>query len=181
MKRLFLIVFILISLSCKSQTSVKSVWTPEYEQQVSDGVDASIKPRMPDEVLRKKLVTYIVMRLKAELPKGIKSVSSDSLFRLSVKIGKDYAYMNGAEKPGFESGITPKMTAWKPELEKVFRDAVMLKVGSLKDENYRNQLCDCVVRKVRVIYPDSVMIPLPREVILKVAGECHDEIIGKGK
>lgn len=140
-------------------------------------MDEAISPRLPDEGKRRELVSYIIKRLKAELPNGLESVSADSLHKLSVKIGKEYAY---AHADGFGGGMVPKPTAWTPELEKLFREAILNGVG--KDDLDRGKkICDCVVTKIKKIYPDSVMLPFPHEVILKVASECKTEILGNGK
>jgi hypothetical protein len=179
MMRKLSIALIFVFLSCKSPTPGKSIWTKDYEQTVYNNIDASIKLRIPDELRRKELVTYVVKRLKSELPGGMKSVSDDSVYRLSVKIGAEYGYAH-AQKQDYETGITPALRPWTPELEQVLREAIF--TGEKKEDHQRNQsLCDCTIRKLRAIFPDSVMIPLPRHIIVAITKTCQDKIASKVK
>jgi len=180
MRKVLLFIFLSASiLSGKSQTSVKSVWTPAYEKAVYNNIDASIKNRMPDASRRAQLVTYVVNRLKEELPKGLKSVSDDSVYRLSVKIGAEYGYAH-AQGNRNETGIIPSKRPWTPELATVLRQT-MFRNEKKEDHALNAKLCDCVITKLKIIYPDSIMLPMPHDVIVKVTGECHDELIGNNK
>jgi len=134
---------------------------------------------MPDASRREQLVAYVVQRLKEELPKGLKSVSDDSVYRLSVKIGAEYGYAH-AQSDHNETGIVPSKQPWTPGLVTVLRQT-MFRNEKKEDHALNIKLCDCVVAKLKIIYPDSIMLPLPHDVIYKVAGECHDELIGNNK
>ena len=116
------------------------------------------------------------MRLKAELPNGLESVSKDSLRKLGVKIGMDYS--DYADR--HNSGSKPKAYAWTPELEKVFRDE-FLKRREIYHLERSNEICDCVITGLKKTYPDSVIMPIPNDVIKKIVGHCEDAVFGKSK
>jgi hypothetical protein len=177
-KKIFLLLLACTSLlSCKSQVRTDSVWTTAYEQKKYDEINDAIKPRLPNEEKREKFVSYIIMRLKTELPKGLESVSADSLKKLSVKIGEEYGF---AHADGHGGGLIPKAIAWTPDLEKTFREAI-LKGTKTADLDKSNKLCDCFITELKKIYPDSVMMPVPHNIALKIVNQCQDVILGKGK
>jgi hypothetical protein len=164
-------------LSCRSQNHADSVWTDAYQQKIYQQLDDAIKSRLQDQQKRKQLVSYIVTRLKAELPDGLNSVSADSLHRLSVKIGKEYGY---AHADGNGDGLTPTARPWTAELEQTLRET-FLRGMKKEDLEMGNKLCDCLINKLKKLYPDSVMMPFPHDVALKVASECKKEVTGDSK
>jgi hypothetical protein len=92
-----------------------------------------------------------------------------------MKIGREYAYEN-SPKSGFQTGIVPQKTAWSPEIIANLRDGFMH--GEKKEEHELNlKLCDCFITKLKETYPDSLMLPLPHEVVVKVANECRDLVM----
>jgi hypothetical protein len=167
-KVLVIICFIIIS-SCNS----KSVWTDQYERKQYQQIDLGVKQSLFDNAKRKQLVTYIIKRLKAELPAGIESVSSDSLKRLSVKIGREYAYAH----PNQLSGLTPHRVVWSKELEDDVR-AGFLKGVTEADRPMQIKGCDCVIMKLKKIYPNSVIIPFPKDTLVKLSVQCRNELLG---
>jgi len=171
MKKALFIIFIFLSVySCKSQNQ-SSVWTAEYEAKWYRQIDDGVKLRLPDDDKRKDLVSYIVKRLKSELPKGIESIPADSLNRLSSKIGAEY----GSAHPYGNSGLIPHFAKWTPLLEKALRDE-FLKDASPKELESEKKACDCIMVELKKIYPDSVLTPIPRDILFKVASKCFDEI-----
>ena len=168
---IFVLVFSLSS-SCRSQTNAK-VWTKKYEQGLYDYLDSSLKPTMPDPVERKKYVLYFVMRAKQEIPNGINSVSKDSLHNLNIRIGREYATKE--HNAGNSIALKPSYERWSPFIEKAFRDdfAIIFKDKGL---NYSNDLCECVIKKLKKIYPDSLVIPVPKNIMKDVSYQCKHEI-----
>ncbi len=170
-KLLLLIVAITGMLTCKVKAQTASVWTADYETKTYNDVDAAIKPTLPDDAVRKQLVTYVIAHFKATLPKGLESIPADSLSSLSLKLGKEWAMTH----PELLGGIVSRPTKWTPEIEQIFRESV-LKEWAKDDLPRGNKFCDCAIKKLREIYPDAVLMPPPHDVIVKVSAECNTEI-----
>jgi hypothetical protein len=150
------------------------VWTVDYERGVYKQIDDAVRPGLRDDYVRRHLVSYIIKRLKTELPDGLESVSADSIKALSVKISKEYT--NG-ENIDHDDELTPTAVPWTAETERNLRD-VFLKGSKKEDLLTENKLCDCVIIKLKKIYPDSVVVPFPQNIILRVSKECGDEMAG---
>jgi hypothetical protein len=176
MKKIILILPIIISItSCKSPSPSKSIWTEAYEMKEYQQIDSALKLRMPEKEKRAQLASYFVKRLKSELPRGLKSVSADSLKKLSRKIATEYAY---TYNDGHGNGLKPRAYAWTPDLEDLLK-AGMLR--ELKMENIQNPniFCDCALTKLKKIYPDSIIMPAPHNVLFKIGIECRTELLVK--
>ncbi|MES2060757.1 MAG: hypothetical protein V4456_02475 [Bacteroidota bacterium] len=174
MKKAALIIIILFSISsCKWDNKNGSVWTQDYELKLTREINAGIIERLPDDDKRQKLVAFIIKRLKEELPKGVESVSKDSLQILSEKIGKEYGYANA----GSNSGITPKLVPWSPKIEETIHEVFLTGTTADNKKQYE-QVCNCVIAKLKKINPDSVMVPLTHEMAITIGKECMIEISG---
>jgi hypothetical protein len=136
-------------------------------------IDLGLKQGLPNDVKRKQLVYFIVQRLKLELPAGVESVSGDSLRRLSSNLAKEYAYAHKDEA----SGLIPHRVVWSSELENNFKEA-FLKGVSKEDREMQTKGCDCMIAKLKQLYPDSVTVPFPKATLTKVAIECRDHLTG---
>lgn len=171
MKRAILavLVFTMFVLTTKAQD--KPVWTAEYEQAVYTGINTSVKNSVPDDAQRQKLVTYVVARLKKALPDGLQSIPADSLHKLSMKIGADYAAIN---PDAFKSAITRKV-AWSPEVENLIRRG-MNETAQKAGIKLNDQFCDCAIARLKKIYPDSLVTPTSPEMNTQVARECAKEL-----
>jgi hypothetical protein len=134
-------------------------------------INDAISERLPDDDKRQKLVAFIIKRLKEELPKGVESVSKDSLQILSEKIGKEYGYANTNN----DSGIVPKLVPWTPAIEETIHE-VLLKDVKETDKNESELLFKCVIAKLKKTNPDSVMIPISHETTQSVAKDCFFEV-----
>lgn len=168
MPRVFLIFcFVLGIYSCKP----KSVWTPEYERKQFRQIDLSLAQGLPDNTKRRQLVYFLVERLKTELPTGVESISLDSLKRLSSNLGKEYAYAHEGEP----SGLTPHKVVWSKEMEDNIRES-FLKGTSKEELPMQIKGCNCIIAKLKVIYPDSAIVPFPKDTLSKVAIECRNEM-----
>ena len=155
--------------SCKGQPNSK-IWTEKYEQWLYNYLDSVSKPSMQDQQKRKKYVEFIIGRLKQEVPNGLNSVSKDSLHSLNIKIGREYAMQ---ERGTDNADVKPYYTHWTPLIEKTFRDDYY----SLFHDKYpatTTQFCDCMIKKLKIAYPDSLLVPVPKEVNLKITNECKD-------
>ncbi|MDB5137431.1 MAG: hypothetical protein JWP37_4034 [Mucilaginibacter sp.] len=168
MKRIFLLALIFIGfLGCRSKNQNTIVWTEAYEAKVYKTMDNFAKLRMRDNQKRNLFVSYLVKRLKAVLPNGINSVSVDSLRKLAIKIGADYSYAH----PNGLGPVTPKATAWTPDLERTFRIA-LVRLLQIEHLDKDNKICDCVITNLKKTCPDSVILPMPNNVLVKIATDC---------
>jgi hypothetical protein len=171
MKNLLLLIsVVIVFLSCNSVADKKSVWTDAYEAKLYSQIDNELKPRLPDDANRNELVAYIIKGLKVELPNGVESVSNDSLYRLSVKLGKEYAYANANKK---DIGMVPIKRPWTITFEKDLRETMLSKRGG--DIQLSESTCDCIIEKLKQIYPDSVVVPFPKQVISEISVECYKQ------
>lgn len=153
--------------ACNGQSNSK-IWTKKYEQGLYNYLDSISKPSMPDERKRSKYIEFIITRLKKEAPNGLNSVSKDSLHSLNIKIGREYAlqeYLTG------NTDITPYYTSWTPVIEKTFRDDYIA-VFKKKYPRTTDRFCDCIIKKLKKIYPDSILVPLPKDINLKITMDC---------
>ena len=147
----------------------KNIWTKEYEQtvykQTYEGVGAVIK----DPVQRKQLALYMVQRLKVEAPYGIYTISEDSLQKLYTKIADDYSKTHDID-------TLRSVLKWNDNTEDALRSS-LFKSKYLKDESdeQKNIFCNCFISRLKYIYPDSVVTPIPDSVYVSVISECNAE------
>jgi len=113
----------------------------------------------------------MVMRFKALLPNGIDSVSPDSLRKLTYKIGLEYANTNPEEV----KVVGQKKVAWSPEIEKAMRE-IMLNDAKKEGRELDVKFCDCVIAKLKKMYPDSLQIDITNEVKVKMWQDCSSEV-----
>jgi hypothetical protein len=175
MKKILLMMLVLIIGISACKSPVKSAWTPKYEQQIYNELDNVMKTRYKDDNKRKELVSYTVKRLKEELPGGLGSVPRDSLNKVSVKIGQEYADAHSKDSNGKP---LPKTVPWSPTIEQGLRDAI-LKVWDKKDLDNGNKFCDCVIAKLKTAHPKGIVIPIEHDEMLKVSAECQKEVLSK--
>jgi hypothetical protein len=152
--------------ACKDQPN-PNVWTKGYEQGLYDYLEARFKPDMPDAKKRLKFIQFYIKRVKEEIPNGINSVSKDSLQSLDIRIGQEYVQGNGTGNVD----IKPYYEAWSPLLEKTFR----YNYNAFFQEKYPNttgKFCDCVINKLKIMYPDSLLVPVPKDINLQVTNDC---------
>jgi hypothetical protein len=175
MKKILLMMLVLIISISACKSPAKSVWTPKYEQQIYNELDNLMKTRYKDDNKRKDLVSYTVKRLKEELPGGLGSVPPDSLNKVSVKIGQEYATAHSKDSNG---NPLPKTVPWSPTVEQDLREAI-LKVWQKNDLDNGNKFCDCVIIKLKALHPKGVVIPIPHDEMQQVAAECQKEVLSK--
>jgi hypothetical protein len=161
MKKLFwALIFISTILSaCKDQPNSK-VWTKDYEQGLYNYLDSTTKPLMPDEKKRVKYIEYFISRVKEKVPNGLNSVSKDSLQSLNIIIGREYVLRNGT---GIAGQVSYK-AVWTPFVEKAFRD----NYNALFSEKYpktTGKFCDCIIKELKLVYPDSLICPCQKMLI----------------
>jgi hypothetical protein len=176
-KAIFIIITLFSISSCKLGDKNDSVWTKEYELKLTREIDSETRERLPDDTKRQKFVAFVIKRLKEELPKGVESVPKDSIYKLSIKIGKEYGYNNINE---VNTGLKPKLTPWTPLIEQTMREA-FLKFATKEDKNEAELLCNCVIAKLKKINPDSVWVPLKHDMAQSVAKDCFFEVDGGNK
>lgn len=162
-KKIALIFFAFLCIAaCKSSDKNKSVWTKEYENKLYKQIDDAAKPRIPDENKRSELVVYTLKRLKQALPNGLESVSNDSLQTISAKIGADYSSTHKYAAIGVRSFIK-----WTPKVQQAIKEYILR--DKPKDGN---KLYGCVILKIKKAYPDSLVVPFDRDLIVNYTKEC---------
>lgn len=170
MKRFSVIIALLLSIfsfSCTSQPK-KTIWTEAYRQGLYNYLDSVSKPGIPDDKKRLRYVEFIMMRFQQELPNGINSIPKDSLRTLYNKLNLEY----GAQEYGTgNAAIKPLYYKWSADIEKNFRDDYITLFHD-KYPNTVNKFCDCVIEKLKKIYPDSILLPMPNDINMKASMEC---------
>ncbi|MGF7076353.1 hypothetical protein [Mucilaginibacter sp. R-33] len=175
-----LILFVLYSLICACKQKQKpnpDIWTKEYEQGLYNYIDSTTKGGMADERERISYIRYMVRRIKEEIPNGFNSVSKDSLQSLNIKITREYLIKQRNEGRSFE--MATRYQKWSPFIEKGFRDNYVAIYQSM-GPGFGDKLCDCMVGKLKKMYPDSLPLPIPKEINRKLTLECV-EVIKKSK
>jgi len=163
---------ILILSACKAKPT-PAVWTPKYEEGFYKYLDSVSKPTMPDEAKRSKFVSFLISRLKEEIPNGLNSVSKDSLHNLNIRLSREYTEKQYGEG-NHDIGINASYTPWTPMIEKTFRDDFFA-IFKNRGAKMTNEFCDCVIEKLKKIYPDSILIPVPKKIMEKTVIGCKNE------
>jgi hypothetical protein len=162
MKRIFILLLACISITaCRQHTNA---WTKEYTQKTYNELYEGIGTVIKDSAQRRQVTAYMIKRFKAELPYGLESVSADSLRKLSVKIGGDYTAIHN-------NGNLQATIKWTPESELSLKEGFARYLKSYTPKN-RDKMCDCLVVKLKQIYPDSLTTPVPDSVYVKIVKEC---------
>ena len=130
-------------------------------------MDAAEKERIPNDADRRKIINFMIARFKVYLPKGIESVSQDSFKKIATKIGLEYAHQTEPEM----SSMKKQTLKWSPEVEHELRVGFSQGYMSKGPEDFK-QKCDCVIGKLKKMYPDSITIPLSDQTMEKVLGDC---------
>lgn len=169
-KTLFFFGILFFSSRSFAQTKV---WTKEYEQRLYSQCDAEAKQRLSDEKLRNEFVTYMIKRFKEELPNGLASVPRDSLMRLAAKVGKEKWHTALAKDVTNE--LKPSLRPWNKYLEQALWEALFKNLKE-EDKPHGKFLCDCTVLEMKKIYPDSVMIPIPKEKLQQASDICYGKL-----
>jgi hypothetical protein len=151
-----------------------SVWTKDYEQTVTVSLDKFLKPRVADDQKRKDLVAYTVKRYKEQLPDGISSVTADSLDRLGAVILREYV----ASFPKIfdvNKDFTPTLHPWNKFIEDELRTSILMKLTA-KEKLKGKAICDCFIVELKKTYPDSIIIPIPNDVMRKASVSCYRKL-----
>ncbi|HTK20531.1 MAG TPA: hypothetical protein VL442_13485 [Mucilaginibacter sp.] len=153
-----ILIYFVIGLTMAAYSACKPAdkpWSKAYEQQLYDKMDALEKQRIPDDMERHKILKFMIARFKHELPKGVESVSQDSFKTIATKIGLEYAHETEPEDFN-EKQTTVK---WSKEVEQQLRKGFMegYKANGPEDAN---QKCDCIIARLKKMYPDSLVVPL---------------------
>ncbi len=165
MKKTFLIVLLPICfMSCIKRNS--RAWTEAYYNKMYDSIYQINSTIIKDDSERKLFTAYEIKRLKTELPNGFSSVSDDSLSRIFSKLGKDYAKTHDAANM---KAALPWTEETERSLKESFADANNMKK---LNKATKEQLCNCLVMKLKEIYPDSLRTPIPDSISEKVANSC---------
>lgn len=167
-----LILFICCSLiwSCKQkQKPNPGIWTEKYEQGLYNYLDSTTKGGISDEQERISYVKYMVKRIKEEIPNGLNSVSKDSLKSLNIKISREYLIKRKSE--GHTIAFATRYEKWGPFVEKGFRDNYVAIFQSM-GPGFGDKMCDCMIDKLKKIYPDSLPLPIPADINRKLNLDC---------
>ncbi|MFC0518675.1 hypothetical protein ACFFGT_30955 [Mucilaginibacter angelicae] len=175
-KALILFVFCSLIWTCKQKPN-PVIWTKEYEQGFYNYLDSTSKSMTPDSIKRAKYVAFLIKRYKEEIPNGINSVSKDSLHNLNNRLGREYAIKERNE--GNITELISHYERWTPILEKDFKDNYVAIFQSM-GPGFGEKLCDCMIGRLKKIYPDSILLPIPKDINRKLNLECA-EVIKKRK
>jgi hypothetical protein len=176
MKKIFTFLFaILLGSACIAQNSKKG-WSKEFEARFYKQIDASFKPSVPDPVERAKFVSYTVGRFKAAFPNGPRPIPADSLTNFSRQIGLDYAVVRQKEGLSISSIMKPSYKKWTPDFEQSMLIAYRDQSG-IKDPVLKEKLCNCVIAELKKSYRDSILLPTPKDSIVKAASKCMSLIV----
>jgi hypothetical protein len=171
-----LVIVLLLSVSCTNNSKKinSKAWTKEFEQGLYNYLDSTAKESVPDAEERKEYNEYFIERLKEEIPDGWNSVSKDSLKSLNIKITREYVLKRKKEGK-FEFHSRRVNTAWSPFVEKSFRENY-LAIFEKYTKPSINDFCDCTISELKNIYPDSILIPVPKDIMTKVALDCKKHL-----
>lgn len=166
-KCLFLLTSCLIITSqIKAQKTV-SVWTKKYEQGIYDQYYSLAKDKINDEFTRQQFSLCCVEKTKELLPNGIESVSNDDLNKISSKI------INSCATEIKDKLIFKK---WTPEIEKYLKE-MFVNNDSTLNISYRTQMGNCMVEKLKIIYPDGLNGSVPDDVAVDLSKSCARELM----
>ncbi len=147
-------------------------WTEYQQQRLVHYLDSDLRISMPQEEQRVAFIQFYLQRVKEEIPDGINSVSKDSLHNLTDRIGREYAFKTYGE--GTKVAMRPVYEKWTPRIEDNFRqvyDELFKSIG----RNDADRFCHCVIANLKKTYPDSVLIPTPKEQLLAIRKICDNE------
>jgi len=173
MRFLLIVVFILLSTLAPKAQGNPQVWTAKYEQGFYKYLDSLYKSVLPDSIKRLKYLSFMIKRFKEEVPNGFYSVSKDSLHNLDIRVGREYA-IKEKESGDIDPGIVPHFEVWTPFIEKTFRDD-FLAVFKNREPKTVNDFCDCIIIELKKVYKDSILVPVPKEIMTKAAIKCRDK------
>ncbi|WP_158827685.1 hypothetical protein [Mucilaginibacter lacusdianchii] len=111
--------------------------------------------------------------MKQDLPESSSSVSKDSIQTLNAKTGT--AYVCKHKREGKHTKMKPFCTKWSPEAEKLIKEAYDKQLINESAE-IRREYCNCVISKLKKVYPDSILAPPPKEVMVKFKQECKIQL-----
>ncbi len=163
---------LLMLFTCCTSVEKGNVWTYAYEEKLYKQLDEQAKTVFPVKEKRRALLEYVIKRYKEELPNGMESISSDSLQQLSVKIGAEYSSLKAENE---DAGMTTIKRAWTKDLELNFKKVMS---GKLVKNNFRfsDEMCNCVIKKLKLTYPDSAIFPFPKDILQKVSVDCYQQL-----
>ena len=170
---LYLSLFVFAIISCHSQPKT-TFWNKTHEQGLRHYLDSVMRPAMTDTAELQEYISFYVMRAKQEIPNGLNSVSKDSLHRLNDRINLEYS-VNRKITGKKDIILKPSYTKWSHEIEQSFRNQYA-SVFENYDSKSVIKFCDCMIYKYKKIYPDSLLLPIPKDINEKTAMECKENL-----
>jgi len=131
-------------------------------------MDSAELQRIPDVNERHKLIRFMIDRFKRDVPGGMESVSRDSFMTIAAKIGLDYAHQTEPDSTSADEHGTYK---WSDDVEDQLRVGFSQGYKAKSPEDAKEK-CDCVIAKLKVMYPDSITVPLSDETMMQVTKSC---------
>jgi hypothetical protein len=168
MKKILFIVLIFINISsCKNNH--KNVWTKEYEKDIAKGLDDTLKAILKNENQRKEFVIYFINKAKSTLPRGIESISSDSLRKLFAKWGNEYEQSHNLNN--IDASVP-----WNQQTEASFRASFFKKYLKTGDKRTADKICDCIIIKLKELNPDSLKTSIPDTTMVRIVTGCKNKV-----
>jgi len=154
-----------MTLQVKAQTG--KVWTSKYEAGVYSQYAALAKDQIRDAFTRDLFTKCCIEKTKARLPNGLESVSDTELNRISKEIVNSCA-LEIRKKLVFKK--------WTPEIERYLK-YWYLNMDTTLNIKYREQMSECMVGKLKIIYPDGLTGSIPDDVAAELSKSCSKELM----
>lgn len=128
-------------------------WDKEYTKTIYDTLYKSVDTLFQDDQSKRDWTGCVLNKLQSVLPTGVESLSSDSAYRLSYRLGKDCVSEN--------SNLHYK--AWTATYTHTLKK-VLLVSPLLKDfkQEYKEPFCDCYIKKLKEGFPTGIPKPIPQ-------------------
>ncbi len=153
---------------CSKAQSTSSVWIQGYEQNVYNQYYEFAKDKIHDEFTRKQFATCCLEKTKVLLPKGLESVSDTELSKISNQLINSCA-------TEIKNHLIFKR--WTPDIEVYLKTLFINSSDSTLDITYRTQMSNCMLGKLKIIYPDGLNGTIPDDVIEDLSGLCAKELM----
>ncbi|GAB2706180.1 hypothetical protein GCM10027037_35460 [Mucilaginibacter koreensis] len=163
---IFAFLFALINISNVSAQSTAAGWSAADEKELYTILFNSSKQLLKEDAQRQEWANCSVAKLKIALPKGISSVSQDSVFKLANQIGASCV-----------QSIKNPVYLWSPMLVERIKLTVLNRpeMQIYKDE-VKSQLVDCLLAKLQKQFPDGFTDELIKQQAEKLSKDCIAEI-----
>lgn len=153
-----------------AQQSTTSVWTVKYKTMVYNMLYKQADSLYKYDSDKKAFADCGLKKLIIALPKGLNNDPKINFREVGSVIGKSCA---------LEIKGTPKskyLWVWSPETEASFKNVLMNSDLKAVSEPLRSKVCNCIVQKMKEMYPSGVPNPFPTETVSKITEICTSDL-----